>query len=391
MISQNIMDIEVNELMMKGKKSWTSAEDQAIIYLVQKHGAANWALIASGLKENERTGKQCRERYHNHLQANIKKGDWTKEEDMKIVELQAKYGNQWAKITKELPGRTDNAIKNRWHAAIRSQARQNTECTATTSPKSTLNLRPSVPTLPLANATVMNKFKYSPRYEADMLLAETMDLNYLSPCHESHSPEVYVEDFVDNLIDSNDWLQDFVNNAFSNELQQPTLFHSESCTAWMDILDCVDGSDTDSDSDSLNATIFSNASTSSTSSSSSVSSLDSEDELCMMKFNPWETDAYCCTDEEDISMDGITTGAGCDDDECLTGMEDFSLFKVSTPKRNFEDADATNTENTIWTMSMDDELMGDLGMDDDSFVPSESSKRSRKNTDNSLSSFSFTY
>eukprot|EP01041_Mallomonas_annulata_P006322 gene6322-12796_t len=142
-ISYNMLYMIPTHSRPKGKKSWSAEEDEKLLQLVEQYGGVNWALIAEGL--TNRTAKQCRERYHNHLQPSVRKGEWTEEEDELIVRMQAQLGNQWAKITKMLPGRTDNAVKNRWHAAIRALSR-NEKSSFDTSTR-----RPNVPKLKLSD------------------------------------------------------------------------------------------------------------------------------------------------------------------------------------------------------------------------------------------------
>lgn len=105
----------LNPGLIKG--SWTREEDEFIINFVKTNGPRNWVQLAECLPG--RIGKQCRERWTNHLSPDVARAGWSEEEDKKLVELHALYGNQWTKIASMMEGRTDNSVKNRWNSSLK--------------------------------------------------------------------------------------------------------------------------------------------------------------------------------------------------------------------------------------------------------------------------------
>lgn len=119
--------------MSISRTNWTpevifKQEDEIIKNFVEVQGLKKWTKISKAINTQlgieGRSGKQCRERWHNHLDPAVNKSDFSAEEENKIFELQEQLGNKWSEIAELMPGRTENAVKNCFYSAIRRNLRK---------------------------------------------------------------------------------------------------------------------------------------------------------------------------------------------------------------------------------------------------------------------------
>ncbi|XP_028791426.1 transcription factor MYB61, partial [Neltuma alba] len=105
------------------KGLWSPEEDEKLLRHINKHGHGCWSSVPkqAGL---QRCGKSCRLRWINYLRPDLKRGTFSQEEENLIIELHAVLGNRWSQIAAQLPGRTDNEIKNLWNSCLKKKLRQ---------------------------------------------------------------------------------------------------------------------------------------------------------------------------------------------------------------------------------------------------------------------------
>lgn len=108
------------------KYPWTEEEDNLLCYLVKIGGAKEWSKIAELFNQQmrmsyQRNGKQCRERWVNTLNPQLKKGKWTPEEDLVLLRKQYILGNKWREISQDMQGRSETQIKNHFKSLLKKE------------------------------------------------------------------------------------------------------------------------------------------------------------------------------------------------------------------------------------------------------------------------------
>ena len=148
------------------RHKFSKTEDETLRRLVAQHGEASWAIVAACMEN--RTARQCRERFKNYLSPTIKNGPWTPEEEALLERKYKEFGPKWAKIALCFEQRSDVNVKNHWTAMYHRHTRERQIVTEKTDVLQQLeaSVRPCCP-IPEIDPMAVNGVQVS-RYGAPM-------------------------------------------------------------------------------------------------------------------------------------------------------------------------------------------------------------------------------
>jgi len=126
-------------------------------------------MISSAMEG--RTGKQVRDRFLNKLRPNIKCGDWSPEEDERLVALCREVGNRWSLIATHLPGRTEGQVKNRYYSYIKKRLQPNGTLSQTSDSRNISETTTSFASSPVGESG----FDYTQEYDFSTLSGSQMN------------------------------------------------------------------------------------------------------------------------------------------------------------------------------------------------------------------------
>ncbi|KAJ4803317.1 MYB family protein [Rhynchospora pubera] len=191
------------------KGPWSQEEDQILVSYIEKYGHGNWRALPkqAGLL---RCGKSCRLRWINYLRPDIKRGNFTKDEEELIISLHKSLGNRWSAIAAQLPGRTDNEIKNVWHTYIkkRLEADHSTE----QQPKSKRTKK-----------KLETKFKSNPKTPQPDSVCSISSVSVDQSCSDKEESFLSEEDVLLPEIDDSFWMEVFSGDNYESSSDQSTL------------------------------------------------------------------------------------------------------------------------------------------------------------------------
>ncbi|ESQ55640.1 hypothetical protein EUTSA_v10026921mg [Eutrema salsugineum] len=179
------------------KGPWMPEEDDKLTAYINKNGNGNWRSLPK-LAGLNRCGKSCRLRWMNYLRPDIRRGQFSDEEESTIVRLHALLGNKWSKIASHLPGRTDNEIKNYWNTHMRKKLLQMGIDPTTHEPR-TNDLNPILDVTQMLEAAISNgQFGNSNLFNNNTALEDLLKLQLIHKMLQIITPKA-----IPNISNSN--------------------------------------------------------------------------------------------------------------------------------------------------------------------------------------------